>query len=972
MGCDRIYSGKERTKRKTIWAGGVLLWTLCFFCLFMKSDSYAADKRLVKVAFFPMDGYHVTNADGSLGGMDVEYLEALTEYTDWNVEYVECDSWEEALRLLEEKKVDLVGSAQYSEERAKVYRYAALPSGYTFGVIATNPEASIAYEDFIAMRQITFGMVKGYVRRDEFLQYLSAHGIDSPKIKEYGTTAQLQDALAKGEINALVHTFTEVKEGQRLIGRFAPRPFYYITYRENEELMRELDAALADLKMSSPELETKLMNRFYYGKFDKSALLTTEEHIYISEKQKITVGYLDGFYPFSYEEDGAMKGLTRELLEDSVASAGLELEFRKLPDRIAAREALQSGEIDVSAYCTDTQSILSGCGLTAACDYADVPLVLMMKKNRSVSDVMTLATISSFNDKLGMAVQKDEEEIVNYDTQRDCVDAVESGAADAVFCDGYLAEYLLRTEVGYADLQIKNVFNSELSLSMAVREEDAQLSGILEKTVFPIDSKTINAYMLKENEYPLVSMLDFVRNNSLWIIPCMFALIVLVILIAAHMIRDSRKIQKLMYKDAQMDIWNLNYLIFKGEHDLLTERRNAYAVIDVNLVGFRRYTTINGWNVSERLLEGVARILLNRGDGETEICARNQGDRFVLLWRYTDRDQLMERLYALKDEIESWIFDDTSGHMQAQMGIYYVPQEEIDLRLAINYANQALELAGDSRENALKVYDDALEEQIRERYEHEKLLESADIHKDFVVYYQPKADIRDDSIVGAEALVRFRDPTDGGRIKAPGFFVPYYEQTGRITEIDFFVLEESCRMLRRRLDAGLPVVGISCNFSRLHFIRPGFAERFLKALDRYQISRELIEIEITETLVVEQLHQGTVKKTLDELKEKGVRLSLDDFGSGYSSLGVFEQIPASVIKLDRSFLLNQEDRGRQVKIMRSIVTLAKELGAQVVCEGVETEADVALMREIGAHVAQGYFYSKPVPEAEFEEKLAGK
>ena len=144
----------------------------------------------------------------------------------------------------------------------------------------------------------------------------------------------------------------------------------------------------------------------------------------------------------------------------------------------------------------------------------------------------------------------------------------------------------------------------------------------------------------------------------------------------------------------------------------------------------------------------------------------------------------------------------------------------------------------------------------------------------------------------------------------------------------------------------------------------------MKVLDRYRIAKELIEVEITETLVVEELQQRMVKQTLDVLKEKGIRLSIDDFGAGYSSLGIFEQIPASVIKLDRSFLLNQEDHDRQVKIMRGIVKLAEELEAQVVCEGVETQADVSLMHEIGAYVAQGYFYSRPVPEKEFEDKLA--
>ena len=144
----------------------------------------------------------------------------------------------------------------------------------------------------------------------------------------------------------------------------------------------------------------------------------------------------------------------------------------------------------------------------------------------------------------------------------------------------------------------------------------------------------------------------------------------------------------------------------------------------------------------------------------------------------------------------------------------------------------------------------------------------------------------------------------------------------------------------------------------------------MEIIDRYQISKNLIEIEITETLIVEELQQHMVKQTLDSLKEKGIRLSIDDFGAGYSSLGIFEQIPASVIKLDRSFLLNQEDHNRQVKIMRGIVKLGEELEAQIVCEGVETEEDVTLMKEIGANVAQGYFYSKPIPEAAFEEKLA--
>lgn len=957
-------------RRKAILFCSVFVWVLYSFLVLFKGDIYAAEKRLVKVAFFPMDGYHITNADGSCGGMDVEYLSALCEYTEWEIEYVKCESWEEALELLSSKQVDLVGSAQYSAERAEVYQYADLSSGYTFGVIATNPESTIAYEDFTAMREITYGMVEDYVRKDEFLQYLRDNGIKDPSVIEYATTSDLQNALSEGKIDALVHTFTEVKEGQRLIGRFAPKPFYYITYHGNDDVMRELNQAAANLKLNRPELETELMNEFYYSRFDKTALLTTEEIAYIAETKQVIVGYLDGFYPFSYEEDGEFKGLTRELLESSICDIGLELEYCRMTDRKEARAALQKGEIDILAYCTDTEETLDACQLTGVCDYANVPLVLVTAKNRNIDEIKTLATVSFLLDKAGEAVHTEGIAVVTYETQQECIDAVEDNDVDAVLCDGYLAEYLLRTGFRYENLQIKNVFSSEHAISLAIRTEDELLYNVIEKTVSEIDSKSINAYMLKENTYPLISFIDYVQSHSLWIISILMVCIILIIFVAVHMIRDSRKIQKLMYKDTKMNIWNLNYLIYWGEHKLLPERKAQYAVVYVNLGQFRRYNIIYGWNAGEHLLEGVAGILIQNVDSKTEICARNQGDRFVMLLSFSDREAFMERIRKIRSDVEKWILSETDNHMSLEMGVYCIPQDKSDLRLAINYANQALEFTGSNKGDEIKTYDHGLEDLIKERHRREKLLDSVDVNKDFVTYYQPKVDIRSGKIVGAEALVRFLDPTEGGAVKSPGFFVPYYEQNGRITEIDFFVFESVCKMLRRRLDARLPVVTISCNFSRMHFIKPGFPEHFMDILDRYRISKDLVEVEITETLIVEELQQQMVKKTLDILKEKGVHLSIDDFGAGYSSLGVFEQIPASVIKLDRSFLLNQEDHDRQVKIMRGIVKLSEELDAQIVCEGVETELDVDLMKEIGAYVAQGYFYSKPVPEADFEEKLA--
>ncbi len=326
-------------------------------------------------------------------------------------------------------------------------------------------------------------------------------------------------------------------------------------------------------------------------------------------------------------------------------------------------------------------------------------------------------------------------------------------------------------------------------------------------------------------------------------------------------------------------------------------------------------------------------------------------------------------MMGMADRISDHIHEKEGIRMTQAMGVCAVEKGDTDIQLALSYAIQAVDPLKDSHSNVISIYDDELRKKLREQHEREKLLDSVDFQKDFVAYYQAKVDIRNERVVGAEALVRFKDPTAGGAIRAPGFFVPYYEQTGRITEIDFFVMESVCKMLRRRLDEELPVVPVSCNFSRSHFVKDGFPERFVSVIEKYQVPKDLIEVEITETLVVEEMQQQKVKENVAILKDKGVHLSIDDFGSGYSSLGVFEQIPASVIKLDRSFLLNNENRTRQVQIMRNIVNLARDLEAQVVCEGVETAQDTELMMEIGAYVAQGYRYCKPVPEEVFEEMI---
>lgn len=930
-----------------------------------------AGKRTVRVSFFPMDGYHETLPDGTLSGMDVEYLENLCDFVNWNVEYVPCESWDDALQMLADKEVDLVGSAQYSAERAKVYKYANIANGYTFGAIAVKGDSTLAYEDFGEMKDITYGVVSTYVRKQEFLEYLKGHGIENPRVREYESTAVLQGALSVGEIDALVHSLTEIREGQRVIGRFAPMPFYYITYPGNEDLLRELNQGIADVKMNRPELENELMVKYYDSRLDHTILLTGEEKEYIKNTEPLTVGYLDGYYPFSYEdEEGVYRGLAPQMLEEVSVSTGLTFSYVKMQDMESAKQALIDGSIDIIGYCGERAGNIKQAGGALTKVYAQVPRVLITKSGGRTEEFGTLAvTEENLTEEGGVSFAGDQTELLILESPRECLQAVRSGKAEAALCDGYLAEYLLGSQLGFGQLEIHTVLSDVHGIRMAVRaDENSLLLGILNKELLEVTDKTVNDYMLQDNFYSRMSVDGFIRDHSIVIILVLLFAAALAIFVLYRMLENSRRLQKLMYKDTDFNIWNLNYLKYRASLKLGTDTDKKYAIVYTDICQFKSYNALYGWNAGQRLLELTIEIM-SKEVGDNELYARSYGSHFVLFVQYENMSSLSKRMIAMADRISDHIYEEEGIRMTQAMGVCGIEKGDTDIQLALSYAIQAVDPLKDSHNNAISIYDDELRKRLRDQHEREKLLDSVDFQKDFVAYYQAKVDIRDEHVVGAEALVRFKDPSADGAIRAPGFFVPYYEQTGRITEIDFFVMESVCKMLRRRLDEGLPVVPVSCNFSRTHFIKDGFPERFVSVMEKYQVPKELIEVEITETLVVEEMQQQKVKENVAILKNKGVHLSIDDFGSGYSSLGVFEQIPASVIKLDRSFLLNNENRTRQVQIMKNIVNLAKDLEAQVVCEGVETEGDTELMMEIGAYVAQGYRYCKPVPEEVFEEMI---
>ena len=310
----------------------------------------------------------------------------------------------------------------------------------------------------------------------------------------------------------------------------------------------------------------------------------------------------------------------------------------------------------------------------------------------------------------------------------------------------------------------------------------------------------------------------------------------------------------------------------------------------------------------------------------------------------------------------------SDGLPLANVNVKFGELECVDHTMAVptacNRAMIALETIKGRHDVMLALFDDdlyqrqAMEQVIRES------MESALGELQFTVHYQPKYDVRSNSIGGAEALVRWSHPEIG--FISPGFFIPIFERNGFITKLDLYVWEEACREVKRCKELGLPSVPISVNLSRLDFDVPDLAEQIAALADKHGVDHSLLGVELTESAYAD--NPDAVINVLKQLKGMGFTIELDDFGAGYSSLISLNMLPLDVMKLDMSMIRQATELG-DFRIVESAIKLAQLLGLRTVVEGVETSVEAEKVKEMGCDLIQGYYYSKPLCREDFEAYL---
>ena len=438
---------------------------------------------------------------------------------------------------------------------------------------------------------------------------------------------------------------------------------------------------------------------------------------------------------------------------------------------------------------------------------------------------------------------------------------------------------------------------------------------------------------------------------------------------AAHVMSDDfTSFEKEdLYKSAFTDVitgnYNWNHLEAflevpsdKGIHD--------YAFAHFDIKEFRVINEAYGHIAANKVLTNIVKAM-NESDF-VYASARCHNDNFAMLLKDMPQEQLIQKLRDFFDKL-SVLEEDPFYKIYYKCGVVPMQRAMLSGNRVADAAKMAQALATNQKQTEIIVYTDKMHDDLSWGNYIKAYIETAIEQDEFVVYLQPKFDINSEHIKGAEALIRWNYKNK--EFLPPYRFIPFFEKDGAIAKIDDIVLKKVCAALAKWKEEGKPLYPISVNLSRSRMYDENLIDNLVSIVDYYGIDHKFIDFELTESATYDNMEH--MLSVLEDLRKRGFKISMDDFGTGYSSLSLLTQMPIDTLKIDKSFVdtvAAANERPEDIIVLRHIITLAKELGFVCLAEGAESKPQVDRLRDLGCEIIQGYYYSKPIPISDYEEK----
>ncbi len=482
---------------------------------------------------------------------------------------------------------------------------------------------------------------------------------------------------------------------------------------------------------------------------------------------------------------------------------------------------------------------------------------------------------------------------------------------------------------------------------------------IIEFRPLAINSWTL--YLVSHNilANPVRNISDEVQNITA-------SMLLIFLLFGAYIVfikrKTIRKVERIAFYDELTGLPNAVKFKQHVEEVIKKSPNMKYVMQKIDIENFKAINEIYDYETGNKVLQSIASALLQLND-DSFLCARIANDEFLMFSAHSfladnsTRNTFEMNFKNLLGELNSYEFT-------FRYGRYFIQKGERDVADMINKTTLAHSMVKSLGHKNTWDYDDAYRQEVRRSTELINLSKSALEHNEFIVYLQPKYNLKEKKVSSGEALVRW--VMEDGSLLLPDNFIPTFEQNGFVTEIDFYVLATVCARIKVWIDKGHKVLPISVNFSRLHFQNPNFVNDISAICDKFGDIRHFIEVELTETAVTE--NADNLSKLLDDLHAAGFTVAIDDFGAGYSSLGMLKDFKVDVLKLDQSFFDDDKQSNRSNIVVNGISEIAHKLGMKIVAEGIEITEHLKPLEKNHLEFAQGFFFAHPMPMEEFEQK----
>ena len=416
--------------------------------------------------------------------------------------------------------------------------------------------------------------------------------------------------------------------------------------------------------------------------------------------------------------------------------------------------------------------------------------------------------------------------------------------------------------------------------------------------------------------------------------------------------------------DALTGIYSKNKFFEETKNLIDSHPDDEFVFVRFDIDKFSLINSFYGLKAGDGLLKFIAELIksLAQKYGMTTY-GRIDADIFGICMKHYSMENAEKIVAGHMEMIKAY---NSNYNIQPTTGIYVIEDRSLTASAMYDRATMASKTIKGDCMKYLAFYNDKMRVQLETAQEVSNEMEYALEDEQFVVYLQPKYDIRINKPAGAEALVRWKHPQKG--LVSPGLFIPVFESNGFISKLDFYMWDKVCKLIRSWIDRKMPVYPISVNVSRVNMYNPKLVDIIVELVEKYDIPPKYLNLELTESAYTDK--DAFIDETLSALQSKGFSIFMDDFGSGYSSLNVLKDISVDVLKIDMKFMSKAKKEGRAENIIASVVRMAKWLNMPVIAEGVEEKEQVEFLRGIGCEYVQGYYFAKPMPVSDYEELIS--